>query len=448
MSARYLKSLGAVIVLVVLWFAFTRWNKRESREQSAKSRQTSAQKLLPLSSSRITSFTLTQRDGTTLTCEKQGAAWVITKPLPLPADPSKVEALLQSLTSAAPDQQIAANPASLADFGLAPPAETVEVATDTNPAHFTLLLGDETPTSAGVYAEVAGKPRVFTLSDDVKTALEKKLFDLRDTRAVTLAPAEINRIEVKNGNQSYTLAKNPDGVWDVLLPAPVRADHFSVESLTDGLQSLAMQSIVSETKTGDAKYGFGKPTLTAKLTTSAGGQTLTIGKTASQGYYAMNSALAPVFTLDESSVNQFQKSASDFRDKNLFSWDMFDVKSFEVISSKGDWKFQQDKNQWKRISPNGKNMNSDDVNAFLSTLRGLQADSFPAAQPGQWAPFGLDKPADTFKVVFGGKNQTETVQVGENAGKYYARRESDSLPSAVSESSVTAIENTFQKLSK
>lgn len=448
MSARFLKTLGAVIVLVVLWFAFTRWNKHESRERSAKSRQTSAQKLLPINSSRITSFTLTQRDGTTLKCEKQGATWVITQPLPLPADQSKVEAFLQSLTTAAPDQQIAANPASLADFGLAPPAETVEAATSASPAQFTLLLGDETPTSAGVYAKVAGKPQVFTLSDDVKTALEKKLFDLRDTRAVTLAPAEINRIEVKNGNQTYTLAKNPDGVWDVLLPTPVRADHFSVESLTDGLQSLAMQSIVSENKTDDAKYGFGKPTLTAKLSTSGGSQTLVIGKTAPQGYYAMNSALAPVFTLDESSVNQFQKSASDFRDKNLFSWDMFNVKSFEVVSSKGDWTFEQSKNQWKRTSPSGKNMNSDDVNAFLSTLRGLQADSFPAAQPGQWAPFGLDKPTYTFKVTFGAKNQTETVQVGENSGKYYARRESDSLPGAVSESSVAAIENTFQKLSK
>ncbi|MGH9351332.1 MAG: DUF4340 domain-containing protein, partial [Terriglobia bacterium] len=337
MSRRYLRSLAAIIVLLVLWFSFTRWNKHKSREEAQKARQTSAQKLLAATSNQIGSFTLTARDGTTFTCDKQGKTWVITQPQPMSADQDKINSFLQSLTSTTADQQITSHPAGLKDYGLDPPAETLAVTTDTTPRQFTLLLGDETPTSSGVYAQVAGRPQVFTLTDDVKTALEKKLFDLRDTRAVTLSSDQIDRIEVKNGSQNYTLAKNPDGVWDVLLPVSARADHFTVEGLIDSLQSLTMQSIVSESKADDAKYGFAKPTLTADLITPGGSQTLVIGKTADQGYYAMNSALAPVFTLDESSVSQFQKSASDFRDKNLFSWDMFDVKSFEVTTPKGHW---------------------------------------------------------------------------------------------------------------
>lgn len=448
MSARYLKSLAAVIVLVVLWFAFTGWNKHKSREEARKTQANPAQKLLSAGGGQIQSFTLTSQDGATLTCEKQGKTWAITKPLPLSADQDKVNAFLQSLTSATESEQIADHPSDLKDYGLDPPTETLAVTTDAAPRQFTLLLGDETPTSAGVYARIAGQPEVFTLSDDVKTALEKKLFDLRDTRAVTLSPDQINRIQVKNGAQSYTLAKNPDGMWDVLLPPSVRADHFSVEGLTDSLQSLTMQSVAAESKTGDAKYGFAKPTLTVDLATPSGSQTLVVGKAAPQGYYATNSALAPVFTLDESSVSQFQKSASDFRDKNLFSWDMFDVKSFEVTTPKGHWTFEQNKSQWKRTGPSSKNMPSDDVNAFLSTLRGLQAASFPAAAPGKLEMFGLNKPSYTFKVTFGAKNQTEVVDLAEAGGKDYARRDSDALPSEVSESSAAAIENTFQKLTK
>lgn len=446
MSARYLKSIVAVIILVVLWFAFTGWNKHKSREASQKANP--AHKLLSVPSDQIQSFTLTARDGITLSCEKQGKTWTITKPLPLSADQEKVNAFVQSLTSATEDEQIAAHPADLKDYGLDHPAETLAVTTDAAPRQFTLLLGDETPTSAGVYAQIAGQPQVFTLADNVKTALEKKLFDLRDTRAVTLSPDQINRIQAKNGSQSYTLAKNPDGMWDVLLPTSVRADHFTVEGLTDSLQSLTMQSIVSESKKDDAQYGFAKPALTVDLSTPGGSQTLVIGKSAPQGYYAINSALAPIFTLDESSVSQFQKTAADFRDKNLFSWDMFDVKSFEVTTPKGHWAFEQNKNQWKRTGPGSKNMPSDDVNAFLSTLRGLQAASFPAATPGKLEPFGLNKPSYTFKVTFGSKNQTEEVDLAEAGGKDYARRASDALPSEVSESSVAAIENTFQKLSK
>ncbi|MGH9344530.1 MAG: DUF4340 domain-containing protein [Terriglobia bacterium] len=449
MSARYLKSLIAVVVLLVLWFSFTRWNKHKSQEETKKASQTSAQKLFSVKSGQVQSFSLTARDGTAFTCEKQGKTWVITQPQPTSADQDKVNSFLQSLTSATEDEQIAAHPSNLKDYGLDPAAETLAVTTDTAP--FTLLLGDETPTSSGVYAMVAGRPQVFTLADEVKTGLEKKLFDLRDTRAVTLSSDQIDRIEVKNGTQSYTLAKNPDGAWNVLQPVSVRADHFTVEGLTDNLQSLTMQSIVSESKTNGAKYGFSKPTLTVDLITPGGSQTLVIGKHADQGYYAMNSALGPIFTLDESSVSQFQKSASDFRDKNLFSWDMFDVKSFEVTTPKGRWAFEQNKNQWKQTAPASKAVSSDDVNAFLSTLRGLQAASFPPVQPGQpdkMDQFGLDKPSYTFKVAFGTKNQTEVVDVAQAGGKDYARRASDTLPSEVSESSVAAIENTFQKISK
>lgn len=448
MSARYLKSLVAVIVLVILWFAFTGWNKHKSREESQKAKTNPAHKLLSVAGNQIQSFTLTSQGGTTLACDKQGKTWVIAKPLPTSADQDKVNAFVQSLTSATEDEQIAARPSDLKDYGLDPPAETLAVTTDSAPRQFTLLLGAETPTSNGVYARIAGQPQVFTLSDDVKTALEKKLFDLRDTRAVTISPDRINRIQVKNGNQSYTLEKNPDGLWDVLLPTSVRADHFTVEGLTDSLQSLTMQSVVSESKKNDAQYGFVKPTLTVDLSTPGGSQTLVVGKTAPQGYYAINSALAPVFTLDENSVSQFQKNAADFRDKNLFSWDMFDVKSFEVTTPKGHWTFEQNKNQWKRTEPGSKTMPSDDVNAFLSTLRGLQAASFPAATPGKLEAFGLNKPSYTFKVTFGAKNQTEVVDLAEAGGKDYARRDSDALPSEVSESSVAAIENTFQKLSK
>lgn len=448
MSARYLKSLIAVAVLVILWFSFTRWNKRKSREEARKASQTSAQKLLSATSGQIQSFTLTTRDGAAFTCDKQGKTWSITKPQAISADQDKVNSFLQSLTSATEGEQIAARPSNLKDYGLDPPAETLAVTTDTTPVEFTLLLGDETPTNSGIYAQVAGRPQVFTLTDDVKTALEKKLFDLRDTHAVTLPSDQINRIEIKNGSQSVTLAKNPDGMWDVLLPTSARADHFTVEGLTDSLQSLTMQSIVSESKTDDAKYGFAKPTLTVNLITPGGSQTLIIGKQADQGYYAMNSALAPVFTLDESSISQFQKSAPDFRDKNLFSWDMFDVKSFDVTTPKGHWAFEQNKNQWKQTAPASKSAASDDVNAFLSTLRGLQASSFPAAKPGDMNQFGLNKPSYIFKVTFGAKNQTEVVDVAQAGGKDYARRAADELPSEVSESSVAAIENTFQKLSK
>jgi hypothetical protein len=445
----YLRSLIAVLVLAALWFSFRGWNKHKAREQSQQAAGKTTAKILPISDQNITSFTITSRDGKSFTCDRIGKSWEIVKPLPIPAGQEKVSSFLGSLTSAHVNEVIAKQTADPKAFGLAPAQQTIHVLTRTTPQQFTLLLGDETPTSDGIYAQVAGDPRIFTLADDLKTSLEKSMFDLRDTHAVTLSTDQIDRITGKSGKQSYTLAKNPEGVWEVSLPPDVRADHFTVDGLVDNLQALTMQSVVAEQKKPDPQYGFGKSTLTLQLTTPTGSQTLTVGNKNKQGnYYAENSALAPVFTLDTGSVSQFQKGANDFRDKNLFSWDMFDVKTFDVTTPTGHWAFEQQKDKWKETAPAAKPASTDEVNAFLSAVRNVQASSFPQAQPGQLEKFGFNKPSYTFKVTFGAKNQTETVELAQANGKYYARRESDPLPSEVAQSDVTSINNAFAKISK
>jgi Domain of unknown function (DUF4340) len=448
-KGRYLRSLIAVAVLVALWFAFRAWNKHKSHEATQKAEAKTTEKIFSVPAHAVTSFTVSTRDGKSFTCDREGKIWKIVKPLPVAADQSKVSSFLSSLTTANVNQVIASHPTDLKDFGLAPPDEKIQVLTHTTPQEFTLLVGDETPTSDGAYAQVSGDSRVFTLSDDTKTSLEKSMFDLRDTRAVTLSTDQIDRIVGKAGKQSYTLAKNPEGVWEVSIPPDVRADHFTVDGLVDNLQSLSMGSVVAEQKRNDPQYGFGKPTLTLQLTTPSTSQTLIVGgKTKTGTYYAENSGLAPVFTLDSSSISQFEKGANDFRDKDLFSWDMFDVKSFDVTSPEGHWTFQQQKTQWKETAPATKAASSDNVNAFLSALRNLDASSFPQAQPGKMDQFGFNKPSYTFKVTFGAKNQTETVEVAKAGGHVYARRESDPLPSEVSQSDLTSIEKAFAKISK
>ncbi len=447
MNRGTIKSLIAIAVLAALWFGFHAWNQRKTREGSLKAAK-KTETALSIPSSKIDNFTVTSSDGNSFTCTRQGNTWAIVKPLDAPADQGKVSSFLGNLTSASIQSVVASHPTDLNDFGLAPPVETIQVSEGSNAPAVSFSLGNETPTSSGIYAQVSSNSRVFTLSDDLKTSLEKKMFDLRDTRAVTLDTSELQRIQSTAPKQSYSLIKNPEGVWEVSLPPDVRADHFGVESLVDDLQSLNMSSIVSEEKKSMDQYGFSHPTLTLQLATANGSQTLVIGKKApSSGYYAMNSALTPVFTLGEDSVSQFQKNASDFRDKNLFSWDMFNVKKFDVTSSKGHFAFEHSKNEWRETTPIARKVSSDDVSDFLSALRGLTASSFPPATPGQLGNFGLDQPSYTFKVTYGSNNAIETVEVAQKNGHVYAVRTTDDLPSEVSESNLTSITNSFDTFS-
>lgn len=450
MKKKYLNTGVALVVLAALWGAFTYYGKRKSREatESAKKPEAkSEEKILALDPKHIQSFTVTPHAGKPFTCQREGATWTIVEPRKLPGDQSALSSFLTSLTTATIDEVVDPHPGNLKDFGLDPPVSTVKVLADIQPRESTLMLGDETPTSDGLYAQVAGNPRVVLLPSYLKSSLDKNLFDLRDRRATTLDADQIQRIEVESNGKHWTLTKNPEGVWDLMLPPPVRADLASVDGLVNQLRSLTMQSVVAEDKTKLAQYGFGSPSLRLKLSSPAGQQTLVLGRKVKEKdverYDTMNSALKPIFTLSADFLSQFQKDPADLRDKDLFSFPTYDAKRLEVETPKGHRVFEKQKDKWKQTLPSAKDENTDKMEAFLEALRGLRAHSFPKEQ--NLAAFGLTRPAYKFQVEFGDKNQKQIVEAAKVGDHIYARRTTDPLPSELEK---TALDNIDKALSE
>jgi hypothetical protein len=434
MRKKYINTLIALVVLAALYGAFTYYDRHKSREAS-KVETPKEEKLFTLDSKHITSVTFRPRDGEAVTCQHEGSTWAIAEPKKLSADQGTLSTVLNNLTTATVDEVVDAHPSDLKQFGLNPPAYSLEVSTDSNPPKFTLLLGDDTPTSGGIYAQVAGNPRVVTLASYLKSNLEKSLFDLRDRRALTLEADQLQKMQVDSKGKKWTLAKNPEGVWDLVLPPPVRADRFAVDGLINQLRGLNMQSIAAEDKKSPAAYGFGSPELRLELTGPGGTQTLEIGKKDKDGdrYFAMNSALAPVFTLNSSFLTDFEKDPADLRSKDLFSYSSFDVKRLEIDSPKGHSVFEQQKdNQWKQTEGGSKTVLSAKMDTLLSRLRDLRASTFPKGS--DLAQLGLTKPMYRFTVRFGEKNQTETLEVSKVGDHAYARLATDPLPCEVSKS--------------
>jgi hypothetical protein len=233
-------------------------------------------------------------------------------------------------------------------------------------------------------------------------------------------------------------------VWDLILPPAVRADHFAVDTLVSKLRASTMQSIVAEEKKNLSKYGFGTPALRLKLTSSAGSQTITLGKKEGESYDAMSSDLQPVFTLGSDFLTQFQKDPADLREKELFSFSTFDAKRVEVDTPKGRRVFEKQKDKWKQIAPTAKDETTEKMETFLDHLRSLRADSFPKGE--NLAAFGVTRPPYKFQVQFGDKNQMETAEIAKVAGHVYARRPTDPLPSELSKTAVDDVEKALNEL--
>lgn len=439
------KTFIALVVLTALWGGFNYYNKRKTNEAAAEASKPKPV-LLPVKAGQVQKFTITPRDGEAFTVARNGPNWDITQPRALPADQKEVSSYVDTLVAASQDSVIDQHPANLKDYGLDPPDTTLDVTTAGKPASLTLRIGDSTPTGDSVYAQVGGASQVITLTGYGKSPLEKTLFDLRDRRAMTLDQDQIQRLEVKSSKGSYTLTKNPDGYWDLVLPPAVRADSFSVDNLTSGFQGLSMASILKEDKTNLGSYGFGSPTVTVKVTSPAGTQTITVGKKDGTQYDAMNSELAPVFTVGSDFVNKFQIDPATLRDKNYFSYSNFDAKTVDITTSKDHHVFEQKDFKWKQTTPSAKDETTEKMEDLLNALTSVRANTFPKATAGNFAPFGLNKPAYSVKVVFGEKNTTQTVNIGVVNGHYYAARSTDALPGEISKDTVDAIDKALGAL--
>jgi len=440
MNRKYLQTLIALAVLAGLWGVFTYVGRKKSAS-SSKAKTASSQNLFPVKRDHIVSFTLTPSSGKAITCALNGKVWEITQPEKLPTDTSTIDGFLSSLTSATPSEVVSEHPTDLKEFGLDPPETTIEVRTNTKPSEFILRLGGSTPTSTGIYAQVGGQQRVITLASYMKDSLEKSLFDLRNKKVVTLTSDNIQRIDVSSKTGTYQLVKNADGIWDLMLPPPVRADRFRVQGLVDELGSASMQSIVSEGKTDLIRYGFSNPTLTVHISGADGSQTLVLGKKDGSNYYAMNTAAGPVFTLGSNFLTQFQKKPSDLRSKSLFNFSTFEANKVTLNSPKGQHVFVQHKNsEWEQTEPASMAVSGDKMQTLLQDLTGLNATSFPKEHPTDLAAYGLAKPQYAFQVQYGDHNKTQTVELSEVHGHVYARRSTDLVPSELPKDTLTNLQ--------
>lgn len=446
MNKKYLQTLIALAVLAGLWGIFTYYGKKKPAA-SSKTNSATSKTILPVKDAQIVSFTVAATGSKPVTCTRNGKTWQITEPMKLEADSSAIQGFLSSLTSATPSETVSEQGGDPKEFGLDPPTATIEVKTDAKPEEFTLRLGSSTPTNNGVYAQVAGEPRVFTLAGYLKDSLDKNLFDFRNKKVVKLAGDNIRRLDVTSKKGSYQLVKNADGIWDLTLPPPVRADHFTVEGLVDELGNASMQSVASEEKKDLGRYGFSNPTMTIHITGDSGKQTLILGKKDGANYYAMNTAVGPVFTLGSDFLTQFQKQPSDLRSKDLFTFSTYEANHVTVKGPKGQQVFVQHKDsKWEQTEPASMEIKGDKMQTLLQDLRDLSAQSFPEKNPTQLADYGLNKPEYTIQVQYGDQNKTQTVQISQVKGNVYARRSTDLVAAELSKNAITSLQKDLDAL--
>jgi Domain of unknown function (DUF4340) len=411
-------TIAALVLLVLAGFLY--WSEHHKpAEESSKISADSPPSILKLDQSLITRLELKKKDAEAVQLSRTGSGdWQITAPTQLRADQGSVSGILSTLSSLNSERLVENKAADLKPFGLDQPSLEVDI-TQKDKQSKKLLLGDDTPASSGVYAALAGDPRVFTIATYNKTSVDKGVNDLRDKRLLTAAADKISRVQLVRKNEEIEFGRNKDA-WQILKPKPLRADNTQVADLVRELTDAKMD--ISGADAGDAASAFAKaaPIATAKVTDASGTQELQIRKSKDKDketYYAKSSAFGGAYKVDSSVGKAVDKSLEDFRNKKLFDFGYTDPNKVELHNGTKAYFLTRGTGGSEDWWSNGKKMDADSVDSFLSKLRDLSASKFPDA--------GLSKPEISLSVVSDDGKRTEKVLITKSGDHYTAQRESE-----------------------
>jgi Domain of unknown function (DUF4340) len=403
--------LAASVLLAIFAGLFWWLNKREASATKPPVPPATT-KIVDVAQDQIQSLTIEKLGSEPLELKRTGGKWSITEPKALPADQDAASSLVSTIASLNADKLLEDKPTSVDQYGLTKPSLSI-TATKKDGKTVKLLVGDETPTKSGSYAELAGDPRVFIIASYNKTSLDKGENDLRDKRLLAFDAEKLSRVELTAKKETIEFGRNKDQ-WQILRPKPMRANQSAVEDLVRSLGDAKMElSATDDEKRDLSAFNAGKPVATAKVTDVAGTQELQVRKN-KDDYYAKSSAVAGVYKVLSSVGTSVDKSLDDFRNKKLFDFGFVDPEKIEIHDGVKSYFLTRGGSDWWS---NGTKMDESSVSTLVSDIRDLNATKFPES--------GFTTSSIDVTVTSDTGKRVEKVLIAKSGDRYIAKRENE-----------------------
>jgi len=411
-----LRGLTVAAVLLAILAGGVWWSNKTKKADEGKPPADASPKLTSFQEGDLKKIEVKRATGETTVLERDGSGtWRMTSPAGLPVDKDSATSLASSAASIASDSLVEEKATDFAPFGLASPSMEIAV-TKKDGATTKVLLGDDTPTSSGVYARIAGDPRVFTLASYAKTSLDKTSKDLRDKRLLTFDSDKLSRVELSAKKTVTEFGKNNQNEWTIVKPEPYRADGWAVEELIRKLKEAKLDPNQSDEDAKKAAAAFASGTLvaTAKMTDAGGTQTLEVHKSKDNKYYAKSSAVTGIFSVPDDTGTGLDKATDDFRNKKLFDFGFSEPTKVDYKDASRTLALSKSGEKWTNAN---KLVDSIGVQSLIDKLRDLSASKFGTT--------GFTTPVIEVTVVSNDGKRTEKVGIAKVGSDYLARREGE-----------------------
>jgi hypothetical protein len=383
------------------------WSNKKQATASKKSTDSSI-KLLSISEDQFQEIKIKKLTGELQDLRRVNGKWQLAQPVQLSADPDTVGSMVSSLSSLNADKLIEDKAADLQPYGLHIPTLDITVVKKDGKSD-ELLIGDDTPTGSGAYAELAGDPRVFSVASFTKTSFDKTPNDLRDKRLLTFDSDKLTRVELQAKGQPVEFGKNNRNEWQILKPRPLRADGSQVDTLITKLKDAKMDLAGAQLDIAKS-FAAAAKVATVVVADASGNQTLEVRKDKDKNCYARSSAVEGVYKVASDLADALDKDLDDFRNKKLFDFGFSDPNKVELKAVT----YAKSGDKWLVGS---KTMDNTSVQNLIDKLRDLSAAKFPEKGGGQ--------PVFEARVTSNDGKRVEKVAITKQGNQYFAQRENE-----------------------
>ncbi|MEJ1972273.1 MAG: DUF4340 domain-containing protein [Lacunisphaera sp.] len=293
-----------LLFLNVVLFAYIYWYDLPTIERTRNLE--ARRRVLPTEIASMDSLTRTNRTGEVVKLEKQkgGEAWWITKPYEWPASTDAVAHIHNELQfleheTSFPVADLAKSGQSLADYGLADPAVTIEFTAAGKAYKF--LIGDNTKVGNRLYLLSPDGTHIHVVGRSLMDSVGLPLAELRNDAIFTIPVFEVRSLNIQTAapsNLKVRVRRDAAARWGFESPILARASKTAVEVTINTLNALAAKTFVDPHDADLDRTGLNSPLLRVTLEGNARRETLLIGNPAptAGAYYAKIEDKPVVFT--------------------------------------------------------------------------------------------------------------------------------------------------------
>lgn len=410
--------LAGVAVMMGLYIYFIEIKKKESDEKAKEA----SERVFSFEAGKAKELKIKNSFGDFELEKNEKGEWVIKFPISDTADQAVIAGFLESLANEKFDQVVSEDESEYKQYGLDAPKLTVTVDTADGKTE-KVLIGGDAAISGKIYIKREADKKVLFANVNLKTQLDKPIKELRDKRVFRGDKSDVTFLSLKyhrkDNNQQILLEKKDSG-WHLVQPVNEVADRDAAQAIVTAVaENLRAVDFPSEGGTAQKnikKFQLDNPEVQLVLSNKDRKVIDTINISSGKGktHFAYLLGKAPIYQVDEGSVNMLVKKVDDLRDKTRpFKFNKDGIKQLSIKTGLVKYDIVK-KDKWELAVPDEKKqVNQNQVSNLLEKLSNMKVSDFLSGE----SPRGLNRPKgsielkdaegkELFSLAWGEKNKT------------------------------------------